>query len=206
MPLEDILERIDEKASLLKDEILTSAKSEAESRIKAAEEKAAVLEARIVEDARTRAAQIESIAASRRDMQKNQMILGAKQELLSGVLDEAVKRLSSLPKEEYRSLLLDLISRKALGTEEIILSEEDKRRLGPDFLPAANEKLKLSGKQGNLTISFSSGTLGGGFILKRGGVSDNVTFPAILNLIREDLEIELARILFEKSPEKENIS
>ncbi len=206
MPLEDILERIDEKASLLKDEILTSAKSEAESRIKAAEEKAAVLEARIVEDARTRAAQIESIAASRRDMQKNQMILGAKQELLSGVLDEAVKRLSSLPKEEYRSLLLDLISRKALGTEEIILSEEDKSRLGPDFLPAANEKLKLSGKQGNLTISFSSGTLGGGFILKRGGVSDNVTFPAILNLIREDLEIELARILFEKSPEKENIS
>ncbi len=37
-------------------------------------------------------------------------------------------------------------------------------------------------------------------------MSDNVTFPAILNLIREDLEIELARILFEKSPEKENIS
>jgi hypothetical protein len=28
-------------------------------------------------------------------------------------------------------------------------------------------------------------------------VADNVTFPAILDLIREDLEIELARVLFE---------
>ena len=115
MPLEDILKRIDEKASLLTDEILASAQSEAESKIKAAQDKAALLEARILEEARTRAAQIGSIAASRTDMQKKQMILGAKQEILSGVLEEAVRRLSNLPKEEYRLLLLDLISRKSQG-------------------------------------------------------------------------------------------
>lgn len=206
MPLEDILKRIDEKASLLTDEILASAQSEAESKIKAAQDKAALLEARILEEARTRAAQIGSIAASRTDMQKKQMILGAKQEILSGVLEEAVRRLSNLPKEEYRLLLLDLISRKSQGTEEVILSEHDKNRLGPDFVTAANDRLKKGGKKGDLTISFSPEQLGGGFILRKGGVSDNVTFPAILNLTREDLEIELARVLFEKSPEKESMS
>ncbi|MGI6163479.1 MAG: V-type ATP synthase subunit E [Bacillota bacterium] len=206
MPLEDILKRIDEKASLLTDEILASAQSEAESKIKAAQDKAALLEARILEEARTRAAQIGSIAASRTDMQKKQMILGAKQEILSGVLEEAVRRLSNLPKEEYRLLLLDLISRKSQGTEEVILSEHDKNRLGPDFVTAANDRLTKGGKKGDLTISFSPEQLGGGFILRKGGVSDNVTFPAILNLTREDLEIELARVLFEKSPEKESMS
>ena len=34
-------------------------------------------------------------------------------------------------------------------------------------------------------------------------MADNVTFPAILNLIREDLEIELARVLFE-DPERKS--
>lgn len=204
MPLEDILKRIDEKASLLKEDILTSARAEAESRIEAAREKAALLEAGILEEATAEAEQIKSIAASRRDMQKKQMILGAKQELISQVFDEAVKRLSNLSKEEYRALLLDLIGQKAGGTEELILSEHDNHRLGPDFHDAVNQALKTRGKTGNLKISYSPDRLGGGFILRRGGVSDNVTFPAILNLIREDLEIELARVLFQEPSEREN--
>ena len=204
MPLEDILKRIDEKASLLKEEILTSAKAEAESKIKTAEEKAALLETKILDEARTEAAQIESIAASQRDMRKKQMILGAKQELISQVFDEALRWFSNLSDEEYRAMLLDLIGQKSDGTEELILSEHDNRRLGPDFRDAAQSALKPQGKASNLKISFTPEQLGGGFILRKGGVADNATFPAILNLIREGLETELAQILFKGASEKEN--
>lgn len=197
MPLEDILEKISERALTLKEEILASAKAEAESKIEAAREDASRIEAEILREAEAQAEQIKSIAASRSDMQQKQMLLGVKQELISQVFDEAVKRLAGLPGDEYRAMLIDLVGRKAEGSEELILSAHDEPRLGPDFDNAVNQVLRAQGKAGNLKVSYIPDRLGSGFILKKGLVADNVTFPAILNLTREDLEIELARVLFE---------
>ncbi len=205
MPLEDILKRINEKASVLEEEILSSAKAEAESRIKAARDKARETETEVLSEAVAQAKQIHSIAASRREMQKKQMILRAKQELISQVLNEAEEKLTDLPGQEYRALLLDLIVHKADGSEHLILNETDKDRLGNDFAYQVNSELKKQGKKGNLKLSYSSTLSGGGFILKKGRVSDNVTFPAILRLIREDLEIDLAKVLFKEPSEKENL-
>lgn len=204
MPLEDILKKIGAKAEVLVEEILSSAKDEVEARIQAAREEATLLKTGILEESTAEAEQIKSIAASRRDMEKRQMILGAKQDLISQVFEEAVVRLNDLPDEEYRELLLGLISRKARGTEELLLSEHDDSRLGPDFYQDVGDALKLKGKAADLEVTYSPDRFGGGFMLREGGVSDNVTFPVILNLIREDLEIELAKILFEKPSEKEN--
>ncbi|MGI6620857.1 MAG: V-type ATP synthase subunit E [Bacillota bacterium] len=203
MPLEDILEKISERAASLKQEILASAKANAESRIEAAREEASRIEAEILREAEAQAEQVRSIAASRSDMQQKQMILEVKQELISQVFDEAVRRLADLPGDEYRALLIELIGRKADGSEELILSKHDESRLGADFGNAVNQALKAQGKAGKLKVSYVPDRLGGGFILKKGLVADNVTFPAILSLIREDLEIELAKVLFEE-PEKES--
>ena len=204
MPLEDILKKISAKAGVLTEEILSSAKNEAEARIREAREKAALLEAEILEESTAEARQIKSIAASRRDMEKKQMILRAKQDLISQVFKEAVGRLNDLPNDEYRKLLLTLISQKAKGTEELLLSKDDDSRLGSNFHEDVGTALKQKGKAADVKISYSPHRFGGGFMLREGGVSDNVTFPVILNLIREDLEIELAKILFEKALEKEN--
>ena len=155
MPLEDILERIGERASSLKEEILASARAEAESRIQVAREEAARLEADILREAEAEAEQIKSIAASRSDMEKKQRILGVKQELISQVFDEAVKRLADLPGDEYRALLIDLIGRKAAGSEELILSKDDEPRLGADFGHAVNQALVAQGKAGKLKISYT---------------------------------------------------
>lgn len=197
MPLEDILEKIRERASSLKEEILASARAEAECKIQAAKDEAVRLEAEIIKEAEAQAEQIKRIAASRSEMQRKQAILEAKQEIISRVLDEAVTRLANLPGDEYRKLLMDLIARRAEGTEELVLSKHDKPRLGTEFEQALNQMLKEQGKAGYLKISYIPDRLGGGFILKKGPVADNVTFPAILNLLRDDLEIELARVLFE---------
>ena len=206
MPLEDILRKIDEKADHLKEEIISAAQTQAESKLKSAAETASMLEASILEEARERAARIESIAVSRAEMNKKQMLLEAKQQLISDTLREVLEEFRNMPQEQYRELLLDWISLRAQGTEMVIVSEWERESLGDDFLEAANERLREIDKEGNLTISYSPEYLGGGIILKKGGISDNLTFPAILNFMKEDLELEVATILFGRTQEKESAS
>ena len=206
MPLEDILRKIDEKAAQVKEEIISKAQAEAEARLKSAAERASMLEANILGEAYGEAARIESIAASRAEMEKKQMLLGAKQGLISDTLQGALKEFRNMPKEQYRELLLGWISLRAEGAEEVILSEWEREILGEDFIEAANNRLREMGKESNLTVSYSPDYLGGGLILKKGGIADNLTFPAILNFMKVDLELEVARILFGKTQERESVS
>ena len=60
------------------------------------------LELAILEQAYQEAAQIESIAVSRAEMQKKQMLLEAKQAVISEVFDEALKELRDMHSEEYK--------------------------------------------------------------------------------------------------------
>ncbi|MFA6655551.1 MAG: V-type ATP synthase subunit E [Bacillota bacterium] len=206
MPLEDILRKIEEKAAQIKQEILTAAEAEAESKLKDAAQRGSALGTGILEQAYQEAAQIESIAVSRAEMQKKQMLLEAKQAVISQVFDEALKELRDMHSEEYKELLIDWISHRADGTEEVIISELEKEILGEDFIAVANQRLKEMGKRGNLTVAYSPEYLGGGLILRRDKVLDNLTFPAILRFMKEDLEVEIATMLFKETQEGESVS
>ncbi|HOB30309.1 MAG TPA: V-type ATP synthase subunit E [Bacillota bacterium] len=206
MPLEDILRKIEEKAAQIKEEILTAAEAEAESKLKDAAQRGSALGTGILEQAYQEAAQIESIAVSRAEMQKKQMLLEAKQAVISQVFDEALKELRDMHSEEYKELLIDWISHRADGTEEVIISELEKEILGEDFIAVANQRLKEMGKRGNLTVAYSPEYLGGGLILRRDKVLDNLTFPAILRFMKEDLEVEIATMLFKETQEGESVS
>ena len=206
MPLEDILRKIEEKAAQIKEEILTAAEAEAESKLKDSAQRGSALGTGILEQAYQEAAQIESIAVSRAEMQKKQMLLEAKQAVISQVFDEALKELRDMHSEEYKELLIDWISHRADGTEEVIISELEKEILGEDFIAVANQRLKEMGKRGNLTVAYSPEYLGGGLILRRDKVLDNLTFPAILRFMKEDLEVEIATMLFKETQEGESVS
>lgn len=206
MPLEDILRKIEEKAAQIKEEILAAAEAEAESKLKDAAQRGSALGTGILEQAYQEAAQIESIAVSRAEMQKKQMLLEAKQAVISQVFDEALKELRDMHSEEYKELLIDWISHRADGTEEVIISELEKEILGEDFIVVANQRLKEMGKRGNLTVAYSPEYLGGGLILRRDKVLDNLTFPAILRFMKEDLEVEIATMLFKETQEGESVS
>jgi len=196
MPLEDILKKIEEKARRSKEEILSSAKKECEKKLETAKRKAAVHEEKVIEEAEREASRIQAIAASRAESQKRQMVLREKQSLIASVFDKALEKLSTMSSDEYEELLLNMIASSAKGTEELILGPEDRARLGKDFINIANERLKNEGKRGQLRLSYSPQSLGGGFILKTGGISLNLTSPALLNVLRDELEPEVAKLLF----------
>ena len=64
------------------------------------------------------------------------------------------------------------------------------------FILEINEALKKSGKNGIIRLSHDNFVSGTGFILKKDGVEINCTFEAIVNSKRQELEGEVAKILF----------
>jgi len=197
MSLETILKRIEENVSLACQEILARAQEEKRAKIDKAQEEAKETERRILEAAREEALRIKAMAASRADSIKRQMILSAKAELLASVFDEALRRLGNMPPQDYREMLLDLIGASSHGDETIILEANDKPRLGDGFEDGVRERLRALGKKDGVAFEYRETPLGGGFILKKGGTSWNFTFPAVINLLKDELEIEVARIVLE---------
>lgn len=199
MPLESILKKIQDSAAATCEEILSNAEDERTRKINEATQNARQLENQIVEAAKREALPIKSIALSRADSLKRQMILSAKRDLVTAVFNEALKRLSSMDSHEYREMLLEMISKASKGDERIVLGFDDKTRLGEDFGDVVKKHLKSLGKKDQVTVVFSNDFSGGGFMLQKGGVSWNFTFPAVLSVLRDELEMEVARILFEGS-------
>lgn len=197
MPLEDIIAKIKAKASGEAAEILSKAQDQAQRIIAEAQTKASREAEKILETARTDAARVEALAKAFVEAQKRQMVLEEKQKLLSAVFDESLRRLSSMPPEEYRNMLTALLMDCADGDEEVLISGKDAQVLGEGFIEHVNDKLRNLGRDGRLTLRIAEADLGGGVILRKGGIARNLTFPALLKVMRDELEIDVARVLFQ---------
>jgi V/A-type H+-transporting ATPase subunit E len=197
MPLEDILQRIEAKALQTGKDILSQAGKDRETRIALAKEEAESKAKKVLEDAGTEAKRIEAIAKARAESRYKQSILQTKQELINSVMDRALKRLQEMPSVQYRELLIDLITQVAGGNQELVLGTSDEEKLGKDFESQLNQELISKGKSGKVNLSYSEEVRGGGFIIRKGGIAANMTFPALLRVVRDELEIEIAQMLFE---------
>lgn len=134
------------------------------------------------------------LAAARMNIAKD--YLAEKRKILDEVYELARQQLQNLPDEEYRALIKKLLLNTVeTGDEEVIVDKSESRidndfikqinrELGPDY----KSSLKLSGKRQNL---------GAGFILTRGKVKTNVSIKVLLEQTRKELEIQLAKELFE---------
>jgi V/A-type H+-transporting ATPase subunit E len=198
MPLDDILKGIRDKAQATSDEILKAAEETASERVRGAQERGQALAKGILAQAESKASAQELVAKSRAESQARQMILKQKQDLMSSVFDRALASLQATPVAEYEEMLLKAIVETAGGGEEVVLGHEDEERLGAGFASLANEALEKSGRPGIAGVSFSTGSLGGGLLLRKGGVVTNITFPAALKKIRDELEIDVAALLFQE--------
>lgn len=196
MPLEDILSAIKEKARHTSEEIVRSAEAKAEERLKAAEGEGRGIAGSVLAEARAKGSAQEVIARSRAESQARQTVLKEKQGLIASVFDAALAALRDIPAPEYREILLKAIVDNAEGGEEVVLGPEDEERAGKDFASVVNRALEEAGKPEIAGVVFSATSLGGGLLLRKGGVLANITFPAALKKTRDELEIEVASLLF----------
>jgi V/A-type H+-transporting ATPase subunit E len=134
------------------------------------------------------------LAAARMDIAKE--FLGEKRKILDEVFSQARQQLQNLPDEEYCKFMTKLMLEAVeTGDEEIIVDNEEKR-IDQNFVKQINRELG-PGYKGNLRLAKQRQNLGGGFILKRGKIKNNVSFDVLLTKARKELEIELAKQIFE---------
>ncbi len=196
MPLSEILKKIDETSAAESESILAEARTRSEKILADAKDMADSRREQIVGEARQKAQRAESLGRSRAQALRRRLILEEKQALIDSVFAEALSRLSDMPAAEYKDLLIGSLCIYAEGDEVLTLGPEDEVKLGADFAKAANDALKASGKDERLTVAYAASPFGGGFILTRGGVSQNLVFPTLVNRLRDEMEMEVARMLF----------
>ena len=189
------------------EKILADAKAEAEKIKKQADEKEAAEQAKLQEQLDEYKKQTEALAqkagkdkklhllaAARMDIAKE--YLAEKRKMLDEVFAQARKRLQDLPDDDYRKLMTKLmLGAVETGDEEIIIDKEE-ARIDQAFIKRVNSKLS-PGQKGNLRLAKERLNLGGGFILRRGKIKNNVSLEVLLAQARKELEIELAKELFE---------
>ncbi|MBE3519429.1 MAG: V-type ATP synthase subunit E [Firmicutes bacterium] len=196
MGLSDIIRKIEEKSRQEADDILSSARRQAEEKIAAARSEGEALIKRKREDTLKMVASIEKTARGRGEMKARQVMQRTKAQIIDEVLDRCLRELQEMPAPDYRKFILELVASQARGDEELVLEEADKERLGEDFPEVVSEKVReRTGKTG-LKVVFERTPLGGGFLLRSGGIELDSTFPAIMRSMRDSLELFLARFLF----------
>ena len=113
--------------------------------------------------------------------------------VFSGVID----RIQNMPDDEYREVIASaLLNLPLRGDEEVVFSTYDEHRLDQSFLDQVNELLSKQGRKGRLRLAPDRGQFRAGFILRTEGIEINNTFESVVKTLRDEMEPQVADILF----------
>jgi V/A-type H+/Na+-transporting ATPase subunit E len=195
--IDRIKEQILQDSQAKANSILDDAKKQATELIEKANTDASRKSEEIQKKASADASEKLRISRSMLELEMRKDILSTKQQLIEEVFQKALDSLSKMENNEYEAILYKLIvDAVETGEEEILLSKHDKNRLPGDFGNKLNQVLVQAGKKGNLKLSDEARDIMGGFVLKTKGVEINYSFEALLRMDRDEIEPEVAAILF----------
>ncbi len=213
--LENIKNRILEDAKNSAEEILEAAREENQKLIDDRTSEAKEIEKQQLEKAKRDSATRKERIISNAELKVRNNKLSAKQKVIDEVFKRAITVLNSMDKDKFENYLINKIASMDIsGDETLILSKDfisksEKEKSDKDtssnnptldieiLIKKINLQLKKAGKSGNISVSERPGSFRGGFILERNGVQINNTFEALVNSMRDELEYEIAKILFE---------
>jgi len=195
--IERIKEQIIEDARAYAEKIIAEAEDKVRSLKEKKAEEAGNLRQKLIEESSLKAQERKRRMLTAASLELKKDILAVKQEMIDKVFEEALNAIEKMPVAEYRSVIADmLIDAVVSGDETVIFSERDLGRLDAGFLAGVNIKLKEQGKKGELKLASERGRFRSGFVLVSGGLELNNTFESIIRMRRNELESEIAEILF----------
>lgn len=192
----------------LTSKILNDAEERKESILKEAnEEKAKIVskkealakseEATMVEKAKTEAKTAKERIISGAELKSRNEKLTAKQAVIDKVFENSIEKLCKMSDQEIKEFIKNkIVNADIVGDETIILNEKGNKLVDANLLKEINSELLAKGKKGELTISKEVRNFKGGFILEKDGIEINNTFEDLVNSERDDLEFEVAKVLF----------
>ena len=191
--IESIKSKIEADGTAESEQMLAAAKTEA-ARIKR-ENEVKIAELKSQTEAKVAAvrAQKQRIAASNASLAVRKEMLAAKKQLIDRVCAEAVKRIAAFNPAEYEKAILGLFAQcKIEGGELILLSQNAKAKLGDGIVDKMNAA--LSGKK--IKLGATTSEIADGFILQGINSRQVCTFETALELKRDQIEVQVAKILF----------
>ncbi|MFC1738927.1 V-type ATP synthase subunit E [Planctomycetota bacterium] len=128
-------------------------------------------------------------------METSKQLLAEKRKILNQVFNDAKKQFKELPEAEYSKVMKKLMLESVETGDEEVIVDKNESRLNHKFIKEINRELG-TGYKGNLKLSEQRQDIGAGFILKRGQIKNNVSLGVLVEQAKDELEIELAKILF----------
>ncbi len=139
-------------------------------------------------------ARLRILATARMDAAK--AILAAKHRALDAVFDKAKQNLLAMDDDEYKKFISAMIKSSIETGDEVLVIGQNEKRIDDAFIKQVNRELG-TGFQGNILLSSEREDISGGFILKRGDISVNVSIEVLMEIAREELETQIAVKLFD---------
>jgi len=195
--IKNLTEKILEEAKHKEQEIVTYAESEKEkilsSKIKEAYDEKNLILLKAEEEAKTKKERIISSTTLKVRNEK----LEIKQKLISEVFDKALEELCSMNSSKLKNFIKHTILDLDIeGDETIILNEDGKSKIDDKFVEDLNFIFLARNKKGELKIREENGNFKGGFIIEKNGVEINNTFEALMDSMKDELEYEVSKALF----------
>lgn len=172
-------------------EMLSEALKKAEALVAAKQSEADAEYDISVEEARKAGEEVVRRRLTVADLEVKKLLLSAKKQAVDEAFEESLKKLLALPKEEYTALVESMIASAADDGDVVVISENDKNVLTKAFFDKISAKI---GKK--LTLSDTFGNFRGGVMLLGKGVDKNLTFESEIALLRDEVEPEVAKIMF----------
>lgn len=172
-------------------EMLSEALKKAEALVAAKQAEADAEYDLSVEEARKAGEEVVRRRLTVADLEVKKLLLSAKKQAVDEAFEESLKKLLALPKEEYAALVGSMIASAADDGDVVVISENDKNVLTKAVFDKISAKI---GKK--LTLSDTFGNFKGGVMLLGKGVDKNLTFESELALLRDEVEPEVAKIMF----------
>lgn len=194
--IDSLKERLLSEDRIKASEIELEARKKAEEIIQAANIKAAQIEDELRQKAQKDGKDKKERMIARAELDARNIVLQAKQEAIDLILNEVIKKIDSMSKEEYSNLINRMILNNVeTGEEEIVLSIKDKDRVQIN-LDEINKQLVSKGKRGLLRLNGEYANIPSGFVLRKSGLEINCTFEALIRGLRDELEADIASMLF----------
>ncbi|ENK0837374.1 V-type ATP synthase subunit E [Clostridium sporogenes] len=189
--------KILEEAKVKKEEFIKEAKEDGKKILDKKTAEAKIIEKNTIEKAERESVIRRERILSNAELKVRNERLQSKQKVIEKVLEKSLEKLSSLSKEEYLSYIKERILTLPIdGDEKIIINLKDKLLITEDFINEINSGLVKKGKLGNLSLSDETRDFKAGFILEKNGIEINNSFEALISSMKDELEYEVARVLF----------
>lgn len=153
------------------DEIINSARSEAE---------------KILADAAKKTAQLSENSKSSCALYEKNRLLTEKLNIINNAVDTAAHSLKNMDSDEYFKAVETLVIKYSHdGEGELLMNERDRAAVPDGFMESLNKKLKE--KDASVSLADESAKIDSGVIIRYGGIEENCTFGALIGEKRDEI-------------------